>query len=209
MGQDQDPYDDAGSFTPYQPAAEPSSEPPSEPPAEPSAGPAVDYYAATATATPRRTSATPWLIGIGILVLVVGAAVAGIVAFAGSLDIMDADVRVNDLDEGQCLSGAGFDPNTDEAVSELEITECDQAHDAQVLAINKLDRREVDDYDFDSSANAGEVCDPGLTVEQQALFDDGTYFLIAFTETREPEVGDKVACLVVREDGGPIRGFLP
>lgn len=203
MGQDQDPYDDAGTFTPYQPTAEPSSEPSGEPPA----GPAVEYYAATAT--PRRASATPWLIGIGILALVVAAAVAGVVAFVGSLDFMHDDVRVNDLDEGQCLSGAGFDPNTDEAVSELEITECDQAHDAQVLAINKLDRREVDDYDFDSSANAGEVCDPGLTVEQQALFDDGTYFLIAFTETRDPEVGDKVACLVVREDGGPIRGFLP
>ncbi len=35
------------------------------------------------------------------------------------------------------------------------------------------------------------------------------YGLVAFTETASPVTGDKVACLVTRNDGQPIHGFLP
>ena len=121
-----------------------------------------------------------------------------------------ADVFANDLEAGQCLNGAGFDPRTDDPVTDIEVAPCSTAHDAQVLEVNVLDAREAADYDFDNSDQIDVNCRSLFSPAQKALFTGvSPYFLLAFTESRTPRTGDKVACLVVRADGGHLRTFLP
>jgi hypothetical protein len=225
VGQGQDPYGDAGGFTPYQPDPTPDSEPPAEtapPPFVPYGGdqPVVPYGGAFVstyyTATPTTTSSGRMVllglvVGIGVLVASCGGGIAAIFGTIGGSDpgtsSGSGEVFVNDLVAGQCLNGAGF--FTDEPVSALEIVDCASAHDVQVLEVNLLDTSEVAEYDFNDPDSAGEVCDPVLSAQQQQLVSSADYGLIAFTETGSPGVGDKVACLVRRADNKPIRGFLP
>lgn len=122
---------------------------------------------------------------------------------------MQTEVFANDLQRDQCLIGAGFDPTTDDPVTDIEVVPCAGAHDAQVLEINVLDQREASSYDFDDDSQVQVTCTRLFSRAQKELFEGSRYFLLAFTQTRTPVTGDKVACLVVRADGGSIRGFLP
>lgn len=197
MGQDQDPYD-AGPFTPYQPAATPPGEIDGEDAAS---------YAAGPVATPRRASAMPWLVGIGVLVLVIGAAVAGVVAFVGDDAGPGSDeVYVNDLEVGQCLTGGGF--ATDEPVSGLAIVDCSIPHDAQVLATKTLSGREAETYEFDNTEQIDAYCSKRFSQKDERLLEREDLTLIAFTETEFPASGDKVACLLANVDGSPLEGDL-
>ena len=222
MGQLQDPYGDSGDFTPYQPDATPDDEPPAEaapPPFVPYGGEPIVPYGGTATPTFYATTTTttvsggvrvlPWLVGLGVLVASCGGGVAALVGSIAGFDseqtAVSDEVFVNDLEADQCLNGAGF--ATGEPVSALEIVECSDAHDVQVLDVNVLDSNEVSEYD--DTASSGKVCDPVLSESQKQLLQGPEYGLVAFTETTSPGVGDKVACLVKRADGRPIREFLP
>jgi hypothetical protein len=225
VGQGQDPYGDAGGFTPYRPDATPDSEPPAEgtgapqtfvpyggQPPVPYGGASVSpFYTPTATTPrsgPRRL--LPLLIGVGVLVASCGGGIAAIVGSIGDAVTQGSssdEVFVNDLEAGQCLNGAGF--FTDEPVSGLEIVRCSSAHDVQVLEVNVLDSEEATSYDFNDPDSAGKVCDPVLSPRQKQLVRSRDYGLIAFTETGSPGVDDKVACLVKRADNTPIHGFLP
>lgn len=227
QGQDQDPYGDAGGFTPYQPDTTPDSEPP-PPPAEPAPAPFVPYggepvvpyggttpqqFYGTTTTTSVSGRVLPWLIGLGVLVATCGGGIAALIGAIGSIDFDSDDVStsgevyVNDLKAGQCLNGAGF--ATDEPVSGLEIVDCSSAHDVQVLEVNLLDSAEAAGYDFDDPGSSAGVCNPVLSETQKALVQSRDYGLVAFTETGSPGVGDKVACLVKRADDEKIREFLP
>jgi hypothetical protein len=223
VGQGQDPYGDAGGFTPYQPDATPDDEPPADSAPAPfvpyGGGPAVPYGSAGPAAVPTvATSATagrrilPWVVGIGVLLASCGGGLVAIVgSFVGGSDSAESpdgsQVYVNDLKAGECLIGAGF--ATDEPVSKLEIVDCSTAHDAQVLDVNVLDSNEAAAYDFDDPGSSGRACNPVLSGAQLELVRGRDYGLVAFTETGNPAQGDKVACLVKRADGAPIREFLP
>lgn len=122
---------------------------------------------------------------------------------------MRAEIFANDLQRSQCLVGTGFDPSSNDGVSNLEVTDCAGAHNAQVLEIRVLGEREAADYDFADSDQGNRSCFPLFSRAQKALFRGTRYTLLSFTETATPGRGDKVACLVVRTDGGLIRGFLP
>lgn len=226
MGQGQEPYGDAGGFTPYQPDATPDSEPPAADAPAPApfvpygGGPVVPYggttpqfYATTTTTKSGFGRVVPWLIGLGVLVATCGGGIAALIGAIGDIDLTSdsspdsEQVFVNDLEAGQCLNGAGF--ATDEPVSALEIVDCSTAHDVQVLDVNVLDSKEVREYAFDDPQSSGKVCNPVLSDGQKELLHGREYGLVAFTETGSPVIGDKVACLVKRSDNEPIHEFLP
>ncbi|MDZ5622911.1 hypothetical protein SFC88_18875 [Nocardioides sp. HM23] len=243
MGQGQDPYGDAGGFTPYQPDATPDDEPADAAP-EPfvpyggapqvpySGAPQVPYGQSSGTSMVSFVTTTPtkhrwvgWVVGFGILLASCGGGIGGIFgALSGDGDTsydtdqqqapveeeqMVVDVFANDLQAGQCLIGAGFDPSTDEGISNVEVVGCSTSHAAQVLEVKVLDEQEAAAYEFDDSSQIDLHCTQNFSRAQKQLFRGNTYFLLAFTQSRTPSTGDKVACLVVRADGGQIRGFLP
>jgi hypothetical protein len=257
-GQGQEPYDESGGFTPYQPSDVPQGEPADQPPGGSTPEtPFVPYGSALpgtsitpyVASTPTRSWGT-WLVGIGIVVAISGGIIAGIVGFISevgsdsgsdtspevvvpdidipsftlptidfpsitvpSIDIptpsVPTQVFANDLRRGQCLVGVGFDPSSNNGISALEVTECAGAHNAQVLDVRVLSSREASNYDFADNDQGNKSCFPLFSPAQRELFRGDKYTLLSFTETARPSRGDKVACLVVRSDGAPYRGFLP
>lgn len=130
-------------------------------------------------------------------------------SFSVDVPSIPPQVFANDLKRSQCLIGAGFEPGSNQGISNLEVTDCAGAHNAQVLEVRVLSQREAADYDFTDSDQGNESCFPLFSPAQKALFQGDEYTLLSFTETASPTQGDKVACLVVRTDGKLYRGFLP
>jgi hypothetical protein len=120
----------------------------------------------------------------------------------------DTTLYTNDLVAGECLIGAGFDPNTDDSVTDMQAVDCATAHDAEVLQINVLDATEAKSYDIDDDSQIEEHCRQFLDADQKRLLRDDRYFLLGLTETAHPVTGDHVACLLVRSNGGPLHGRL-
>lgn len=89
MGQGQDPYDEAGSFTPYQPSppsGEPSGDAPSgEVPFVPYGSASPTAYHPVVTTTSKGVGRFNWLVAIGVVVATCGGIVAGIVGFVSDL----------------------------------------------------------------------------------------------------------------------------
>lgn len=229
MGQGQDPYDDAGGFTPYQPDATPDGEPPEAPPAPPAA-PFVPYgnapYGSTPygtgigtpllTSVPARNRRWPWAVAIAVVVTTFGSCISGLVGIIGGIGTSDSDAGVppevraeilaNDLAEGQCVNGAGLKPGTTDPVSGLEIVDCSTAHDGEVLAVKVLDAEAAAGYDFDDDSQIDVNCRDRFSERQKETIREGDYFIWALTETARPATNDKVVCLVVHGDGSPLRG---
>lgn len=212
----QDPYGEKGDFTPYQPGApsggeqpEPVGAPEAETPYVPYGG-AASGAAATSyapTTTPRRGRAWPWIIAVIVVVGLCGGGIAAIVSAIAGADVLSAtsdDINANDLEDGQCLTGAGLDPTSSDPVSGLEEVACTEGHDAEVVAVNVLDSDEAAAYDFDDDNGAIESCRPYFTKDELHLLDVENLFLIALTESRTPATDDHVACLIVHADASPL-----
>jgi len=229
VGQGQDPYDDAGRFTPYQPDATPDGEPPEVPPAAPFVPYGNAPYGGTPYGTgigaPLLTSAPsgnrwwPWGVAIAVVVATFGSCFSGLFGVIGAIGGSDSDAGVppavrpeipeiyaNDLAEGQCVNGAGLKPGTTEPVSGLEVVDCSTAHDAEVLAVKVLDAEAAAGYDFDDDSQIDVNCRDRFSERQKETLREGDYFVWALTETAQPATNDKVVCLVVHGDGSPLRG---
>lgn len=217
------PYDENERFTPYEPGTDPQADEEAPQPA-----PVVPYAAAqpaapTAPVAPvagstRRGRGAMVLGGAGMAIAAV-AAVVGL-AIHGAADdgarssggsgsrSGDTTLYTNDLVAGECLIGAGFDPNSDDPVTGMQEVDCATAHDAEVLQINVLDSTEAKNYDIDDDSQIQEHCRQFLDPDQKQLLRDDRYFLLGLTETAHPVTGDHVACLLVRANGGPLHGQL-
>ena len=143
--------------------------------------------------------------GGGVAALV--GAIAGSTSDSSSQEGIDV-VYTNDLKEDQCLIGAGLDPGNDDGVSNLEVVDCSTAHDAEVIAVKVLNADEAAAYDFEDDNGAVKTCRDLFSPPEMKLLNRPGLYLIALTETAEPATGDKVACLLVREDGGTLHGSL-
>jgi len=220
----QDPYGDQAGFTPYQPDATPDGEPPADSGEESAAHPPYVPYSAssgthaaplvTTTAKSVSRRALPWLVGVVVLVATCGGGVAGIVGSIAGSDggsngtSSDGGLLANDLEAGQCLIGAGLDPDSNDPVSGLEIVDCSTGHDAEVIAVNVLDAEEAAAYDFEDDNGAFNSCKDYFSAAQMELLNRPELFLIALTESQDPARDDKVACLLTRGDGRPLHGSL-
>lgn len=193
-------------------------------------------FVITASSGPRWVG---WVVGIGIVALTCGGSAIGILAGLFDNDpsttttgtspdyevppieipsfeipsfevpSIPGPVFANDLKRDQCLIGVGFQPGSTQGISNLEVTECAGAHNAQVLEVRVLSGREASEYDFSDQDQGNRSCFPLFSPAQKELFRGDEYTLLSFTETANPAQGDKVACLVVRTDGALYRGFLP
>ena len=224
----QDPYGGGGDFTPYQPgdpsAATPDDDAsPSAPDAPATELPFVPYGAATGTATTpaaptaKKKQVWPWIVVGAVVLGIVGSCAAGIVSVFSSDDGTDTslpevsgpqEVGANDLEENQCLRGAGLAPDDDSGVSGLEVVDCADSHEAEVMAIQVLSEQQAADYDFNNSAQVNSICPPRFDPAERPLLKLDELSLIAFTATEHPVRDDKVVCLLVMTDGSSFRGPL-
>uniref|UniRef100_UPI0015FF17E8 hypothetical protein n=1 Tax=Nocardioides stalactiti TaxID=2755356 RepID=UPI0015FF17E8 len=196
-----------------------SGAPPPAPPPPGGAEPYVPYGGAPveaafyATATPKKNAWVGIVIGIVVLIAVCGGGVTALIAAITTIDdaVTSAesdDLLANDLEVGQCLIGAGLDPGTDDPVSALEVIDCAEAHDAEVLAVKVLSAEEAAAYDFEDDDGAVTSCEPLFSAKAKRLLERQDLFLFALTETATPVTGDKVACLLVDANGEKLFGSL-
>lgn len=142
-------------------------------------------------------------IAIGLVSVLVGAGL--VVALATGV----FGTPINDLKDGQCITGNGLDKTSDEGVSGIKVVECSEKHDAQVIATKKLSSSEAKAYDFGNQQQIAEHCAPMLNPGEQALILDPKYFVIALTQDKKPASGDKVVCVLPLADGGSLDKKLP
>ncbi|AIY18397.1 DUF4190 domain-containing protein [Pimelobacter simplex] len=116
---------------------------------------------------------------------------------------------INDLKDGQCITGNGLDKSADEGVSGIKVVKCDEDHDAQVIATKKLSSSEAKAYDFGDQQQIVEHCSPMLDAGEASLIIDPKYFVIALTQDKKPSSGDKVVCVLTLADGGKLDKKLP
>jgi hypothetical protein len=139
------------------------------------------------------------VIGIVMTLLVIGLVVA-VIALRGT--------PINDLKDGQCITGSGLDDKGG-SVSTIKVVGCSEEHDGQVIATKTLSSKEADEYDFGNQEDIVTNCTPMLDKDEATLVFDPKYYLLALTQSENPSSGDHVACVLVLKDGGSLDRKLP
>lgn len=138
-----------------------------------------------------------------------GFAIAGLIISTLSILVMVALIAfgvvlgsslkdVNDLKTGQCVNINGFEG---EEFSSLEIKECAEEHDAEVLATIKLTADQTSGYD---DTRGSDLCNEALPVDDRPTGEG--LELLFLTDLAKPETGDTLACLVRNADGSKLTG---
>ena len=107
---------------------------------------------------------------------------------------------VNDLKTGDCVNINGFN---DEEFDSLEIKECSEEHDAEVLATVKLSADQASGYD---ETRGSDLCNEALPTEELPAADNRE--LLFLTDLAEPKSGDTLACVAQAADGSKLTGKL-
>lgn len=145
---------------------------------------------------PRRRKA--WLLPVvlvAVLLLIAGAAVTAILLTRSS------GTSVANLDEGDCLVSSDLAAGNG-SVADVEVGDCDEAHDAEVFATFELDDEEADEYDDAAPAKCA-----SLLAEHDSSLDDlaaDDLEVRPLTQDEEPTAGDDVACLVRHAEGDEL-----
>lgn len=145
---------------------------------------------------PRRRKA--WLLPVvlvAVLLLIAGAAVTAILLTRSS------GTSVANLDEGDCLVSSDLAAGNG-SVADVEVGDCEEAHDAEVFATFELDDEEADEYDDAAPAKCA-----SLLAEHDSSLDDlaaDDLEVRPLTQDEEPTAGDDVACLVRHAEGDEL-----
>lgn len=145
---------------------------------------------------PRRRPGwlLPPILG-AILLLVAGAAVTAIMLTRSS------GTPVANLDEGDCLVSSDLAAGNG-SVGEIEVGDCDQAHDAEVFATFELEDEDAEEYDDAAPARcASLLADHDSSLD--ALAEDDLE-VRPLTQDEEPAAGDDVACLARHKEGDEL-----
>jgi hypothetical protein len=127
---------------------------------------------------------------VSVLSLLAGLAIAGLIAYAASLEGID------DLKSGQCFNADGINDGSTKGVTNVNTVSCSSSHDAEVLTVGHLTKEQA--QSFDSTA-----CD-------QSLADAGKTDLIKPPLTyngltgSNPNAGDKFVCIAYNADGSKL-----
>jgi hypothetical protein len=135
------------------------------------------------------------MILVAVLLLIAGAAVTAILLTRSS------STAVANLDEGDCLVSSDL-ADGNGSVAEIEVADCDEAHDAEVFATFELDDEQADEYDDAAPAECA-----SLLAEHDSSLDDlaaDDIEVRPLTQEDEPAVGDDVACLVRHTEGDEL-----
>ena len=150
--------------------------------------------------------------GRGFAIAGIALGVVSVLAGIGLVVVLATGVLgtpINDLKDGQCLTGNGLNKNADEGVSGIHVVDCSESHDAQVVATKTLTKSEAKSYVFGDQQQIVENCSPMLSAEELTLVANPKYFTIALTQNKKPTGGDKVVCVITDAGGGKLHQKLP
>jgi len=129
---------------------------------------------------------------ISVLSLLVGIALAALIAYAASVPTVD------DLKTGKCFNADGLVGSSSANLSDIDVVSCSDSHDAEVFATGTLTDDQVDSFDStlcdDDAGAMAEVFVPPLTYNALADADAGS--------------GDRYACYAYNEDGTSLKGKI-
>ena len=121
-----------------------------------------------------------------------------------TLGVMFGSTPIDDLRTGQCFTADGLTDDETGGVRSIEVVECSESHDAEVVGTNELDADEAADY---ADLSAEDLCRP--LVDADALADSEQDLTVtALTQTTEPSAGDLMVCAAHTRDGAPLVGPL-
>jgi len=125
----------------------------------------------------------------------------GILAAAG-WDFLD-DVRaIDDLEKGQCINGSGLKATDDDhSVGIITEVDCSDAHDAEVVATSTLSAEEADAYGSEGDQGP---CDSMLDAALLDKVNNENYFLLALTQSKDPDEGDHLVCVISLANGDDL-----
>jgi hypothetical protein len=144
--------------------------------------------------------------GFAIAGIVLG--VIGIIAGIGigvAAIISAKDVRsIEDLETGQCINADGLKKTENGSVGIIKEVDCSKAHNGEVIAVKTLSAEEADNYDFGNEQQISQNCGAMLDPQLKAKLLDPMYYLSALTQSKTPDAGDHVVCVITLTNGDDL-----
>ncbi len=145
--------------------------------------------------------------GLAIAALVINVLVLiGVIALI-ALGVVLSGESVDSLKQGQCVTANGLNDD-DEPVSQIEIVDCETAHDGEVTATKSLPAAEAEDYDIGDSEAVIDMC---REITDEAIFgslNTADILFIGLTQSENPGSGDKFVCIASNADGTKLQEKL-
>jgi hypothetical protein len=136
---------------------------------------------------------------MALAVAVAAVAVAVLVVVRQHADLSS----VADLDRGDCVDGAPFLQGEQPTLADLAKADCDDPHDAEVLALVDLDTEQAAAY---RPVVPDEICLDALGDEAEAAVSDQRLLVAGVADRPEPGEGDTLACFGFAADGTRLEG---
>jgi hypothetical protein len=138
--------------------------------------------------------------GLAIAALIISVLFSlGIALGAYGLSQVDWDDLnpVSSLSEGDCFNAEGLDDEDADFVTGITEVDCDDRHDAEVIASTDLTADQAEAYELDNS-----LCDQLVTEAGFAPTVD--LGLTSLTVNDSPNAGDRLACVAYNLDGSKL-----
>ena len=129
-----------------------------------------------------------------VAVALAAVAVAVVVVLRQGSDV----ASVADLERGDCVDAAPFLQGEQPALADLTRADCDDPHDAEVLALMELDDDQAAAY---RPVVPDLVCLDELEGEADVAVDDQRLLVAGVADSKKPEAGDDLACFGFAADG--------
>jgi hypothetical protein len=134
-----------------------------------------------------------------VAVALAAVAVAVVVVVRQHADL----TSVSDLDRGDCVDAAPFLAGEQPTLADLSKADCDDLHDAEVLALVDLDAGQAAAY---RPVVPDEVCLDALGDEAGAAVSDERLLVAGIADHSKPREGDTLACFGFAADGTRLDG---
>jgi hypothetical protein len=110
---------------------------------------------------------------------------------------------VSDLDRGDCVDASAFLAGEQPALADLERADCDDPHDAEVVAKLHLSAKQATAY---RPVIPDEVCLDALPTQASAAVSDERLLVAGVADSARPSAGDTLACFGFAADGTRLEG---
>lgn len=139
--------------------------------------------------------------GLAIAAIVV-AVVVSVAIFAGLavLGSSVAGVPVDDLERGQCIDAEGLTDDESDSVSRIQVVDCTEPHDGEVLSTSELSAEEADTFRM---LTIEELCRPDVPDEVVLALPENVE-VTSLTQSQTPEEGDRLLCVAYPNDGSKL-----
>jgi len=138
--------------------------------------------------------------GLAIAAMIVAVVMTVVTLALAAVVGLIAGGAINDLEDGQCITAEGLTDEESETVSQVEVVDCSEPHDGEIVATDTLDADEAEAY---SPADVQAACGPLVSQELLASLPENVE-VTALTQSAEPSEGDQLVCVAYPTDGNDL-----